>query len=122
MTASRKPTPATDARLTEAEKLEAKAKTLRERVERDFVAQFPKVGDWLRIWYYYFNDNTREGVGVVSRAFPDQRTLCVEFDEWVTCDSCGHKKHKRGTRITYDQIIERLDGPPAKRVAQRSGS
>ncbi len=122
MMSARNKEPATDARLIEAEKLEAKAKTLRDRVERDFVAQFPKEGDWLRIWYYYFNQNTRKEVGVVSRAFPDQRELLVEFNEWVTCDSCGHKKYKRSVRINYDQIIERLDGPPQRRVAERAQS
>ena len=111
MTTTRNKAPRQDTRLAEAERLERRAKTLRDRTERDFVAQFPKKGDRLLVRYNYFYDNTRDREGVVTQASPSSRTLRIEFDQWVTCDSCGHKKHKLSANIRYDQILERLPGP-----------
>ena len=112
-----------DRRLTKAERLEQQAQTLRDEVEREFIANFPKIGDWLLVRYNVFNGHMMNREGVVKKADPARRRLMVQFGKWRTCDTCHQKTYKEFDWIGFDQILERLDSPTQNvpRVATKRG-
>ncbi len=101
-----------DKRVTQAEKLEAKARELRQAAQAEHLADFPQVGERISYqirpnlqYYYHFREGIAEAT--VSYPFPSLNEMSVEFDEWEKCYKCNQRTHKKRDRINFSQILER---------------
>lgn len=94
----------------QAEQLETRAKQLRDQARKEFIDDFPKVGERVLVecktgeWGYRYA--AREAT--VTQAWPTgSGQMIVEFDEWLYCDECRQKTRRKWDRVNRDQIIQR---------------
>src|SRR5882724_1529933 len=88
-----------DPRAERASELETEAQALRDQVEADRIAAFPKLGEQIRIpdqprrVLGLYSRIVNGKIGVVIRSWPEQRELIAEFRNIpILCGECGHTK------------------------------
>lgn len=105
-----------DKRLSRAQRLEQQARTLRDEVEAERKADFPKVGEHLRVkgegtrLVYGLNNLPIWGkTGTVTNAYFTSGEVVMIFPSVpVNCRECGKKKHYEKARLRYPQEVEKI--------------